>query len=202
MPAAPRSDSAHNALENDRTLISRVVASDDREAFRILVERHQGAIRSVLRRLTRGDQALADDLAQSAILRAYMTLDTFEGKAELRTWLYRIACNEFFQHRRSRRGKETVNIDEIESSTFGASSAPDVSAHAAMSIDLERAMKVLSDAEREAIVLCYYAELSHQEAADLLACPLGTLKSNLSRGKVKLHQALKAWAPQKPEALQ
>jgi RNA polymerase sigma-70 factor (ECF subfamily) len=202
MAAPPKTGSAHAALESDRALISRVVANDDRGAFRLLVERHHGAIRSVLRRLARGDHALADDLAQSTMMRAYLTLENFEGKAELRTWLYRIACNEFFQYRRSRRGKETVSIDDAPANHLEAASSPDVSTHAAMSIDLEHAMRDLSEAEREAIVLCYYADLSHQEASDLLGCALGTLKSNIARGKVKLHQALLAWAPKNSETVQ
>ena len=201
MAAPPSSGSAHVVLDSDQALVSRVVTIDDRHAFRILVERHQGAIRSVLRRLTRGDNALADDLAQTSMLRAYITLNTFQGKSELRTWLYRVACNEFFQYRRGQQGKENVGVDVAHRSDLDETSA-DISTHAAMSIDLERAMLQLTPGEREAIVLTYYAELTHQEVAHMLDCPLGTVKSNISRGKLKLYQALLAWAPKNSQAVQ
>jgi RNA polymerase sigma-70 factor (ECF subfamily) len=192
--------SAKHAGESDQALIARVVANDDRAAFRSLVDRHQGAVRNVLRRLARTDSGVADDLAQATFLRAYLTLEQFRGGSELRTWLYRIACNEYFQYRRSARHRREVSLDDPDQVM---QSSEDVTSHDEQSvrtIDVERAMQTLNDAEREAIVICYYADLSHVEAAEMLQCPLGTLKSNISRGKVKLQQALAAWAPARMEA--
>jgi RNA polymerase sigma-70 factor (ECF subfamily) len=65
----------------------------------------------------------------------------------------------------------------------------------AMRMDLERALAVLSDNERAAIIHCYYQDLSHEEAAYVLGCPLGTLKTNVLRAKQKLRTVLAAWAP-------
>jgi RNA polymerase sigma factor (sigma-70 family) len=191
---------AERGVQTDQALIERVVRYDDRIAFRILVERHQGAVRSVLRRLARADSGLADDLAQATFLKAYITLEQFRGGAELRTWLYRIACNEYFQYRRSARQRHEVSLDDPDQLAGTPHAISGHEEQSAMSIDIERALGRLSDAEREAIVMCYYADMSHVDAADLLQCPLGTLKSNISRGKVKLHQALAAWAPRKMEA--
>jgi RNA polymerase sigma-70 factor (ECF subfamily) len=67
-----------------------------------------------------------------------------------------------------------------------------------MRIDLERAMAVLSDAERAAIVQCYHNDLSHEEAAYVLGCPVGTVKTHVLRGKAKLKRALAAWGPAQP----
>jgi RNA polymerase sigma factor (sigma-70 family) len=64
-----------------------------------------------------------------------------------------------------------------------------------MKIDLERALARLSDAERAAIVQCYHNDLSHEEAAYVLGCPVGTVKTHVLRGKQKLKIALAAWAP-------
>ena len=80
----------------------------------------------------------------------------------------------------------------------GASPAVAGGDHAAvttMKIDLERAMARLSDAERAAIVQCYHNDLSHEEAAYVLGCPVGTVKTHVLRGKQKLEAALAAWAP-------
>ena len=80
---------------------------------------------------------------------------------------------------------------------------PDPEAHggdhaqgAALKLDLERAMAVLSDAERAAIVQCYHNDLSHEEAAYVLDCPVGTVKTHILRAKQKLKSRLAAWAPE------
>ena len=64
-----------------------------------------------------------------------------------------------------------------------------------MRVDLERAMATLTDAERAAIVQCYHTDLSHEEAAYVLGCPLGTLKTHVLRARQKLRTLLAAWSP-------
>jgi RNA polymerase sigma factor (sigma-70 family) len=178
---------------DDSGLIARVTDHDDHEAFAILIGRHQGAVRAVLKRLAKGDVALADDLAQATLIRAYTTLAGFRGTAQFRTWLYRIACNEFFQYRRLARVSREVPLDDepAESFPMSATGASGID----LSIDLERALASLTDGEREAIIVCFYADMSHSEAAELLDCALGTLKSHVQRARKKLGVYLAAWAP-------
>jgi len=85
--------------------------------------------------------------------------------------------------------------DTAADSDAGESSTADHAAATTMKIDLERAMATLSDAERAAIVQCYHNDLSHEEAAYVLGCPVGTVKTHVLRGKQKLARALAAWAP-------
>ena len=66
---------------------------------------------------------------------------------------------------------------------------------ATLKIDMERALATLSDAERAAIVQCYHNDLSHEEAAYVLGCPVGTVKTHVLRGKQKLKRVLAAWNP-------
>ena len=80
---------------DDIDLIARVLAADDRHAFATLVRRHQEALRAFLTRLTRGDHARADDLAQETFIQAYHSLGRFAGGAQFRTWLLGIAYNQF-----------------------------------------------------------------------------------------------------------
>ncbi|MGH8444993.1 MAG: sigma-70 family RNA polymerase sigma factor, partial [Solimonas sp.] len=87
----------------DAVLIARVLAGDDRHAYATLVRRHQSAVRNVLRRLTAGQAALADDLAQETFLQAYRKLAQFRADAAFSTWLHRIATNAWLQHLRARR---------------------------------------------------------------------------------------------------
>jgi len=77
----------------DVELIARVLVEDDRHAFSELVHRYQSAILATLRRLTAGNHALADDLAQETFLLAYRNLKSFRQEARFPTWLYRIATN-------------------------------------------------------------------------------------------------------------
>ena len=68
-----------------------------------------------------------------------------------------------------------------------------------LKMDLERAMEVLSDAERAAIVQCYHNDLTHEEAAYVLGCPVGTVKTHVLRGKQKLKAVLSAYGPVKQQ---
>src|SRR5215207_8554219 len=91
------------AALTDAMLIARVVVQDDRHAFAELVRRYQSTVRATLRRLTAGNDALADDLAQETFLLAYRNLKSFRQEARFSTWLYRIATNAFFAEARKRK---------------------------------------------------------------------------------------------------
>jgi RNA polymerase sigma-70 factor (ECF subfamily) len=187
-----------NAAIDDATLIARVVKENDAGAFALLVRAHEAPLRGFLRRLAKGDHALADDLAQNAFLRAFASLPAFQGHASFRTWLFRIACNEFFQHRRLFRVRRELPLEDLANGATH-SLEPEIGG-ADLSIDLERALASLASAEREAIMVCFYADMSHVEASALLGWSLGTLKSHIKRGRAKLAHYMHAWAPQ-PENL-
>src|SRR5690606_15536685 len=105
----------------DRDLLLRVIADDDRHAFGELVKRHQSAVRNLLRRLTHGDHARADDLAQETFLKAHRHITRYRGDAAFSSWLYRIAYHTFLNDQRSRR--ETVAFDESHASATTAPAA-------------------------------------------------------------------------------
>jgi RNA polymerase sigma factor (sigma-70 family) len=173
----------------DADLVARVLVDDDQHAFGELVRRHQSSVRGLLRQLTRTDIALADDLAQQAFLRAYKNIRSFRGEARFSTWLYRIAYNCFRED--ARRRKELVGIDEEQLQT---QHDPQV-ANPALRHDLMRALNLLPLNERSAIVLCCQNGLSHDEAARVLDIPLGTVKTNVLRGREKLKRMLADWGP-------
>jgi RNA polymerase sigma-70 factor (ECF subfamily) len=83
---------------------------------------------------------------------------------------------------------------EAEASEGAMESTP-VARAATLKIDMERAMAKLTEAERAAIIQCYHNDLSHEEAALVLGCPVGTVKTHVLRAKQKLKTALGAWAP-------
>ncbi len=180
------------AAPSDAELIVAVLERDDRQAFARLVERHQSKVRTVLRRLTKGDHALADDLAQETFVLAWRNLRHFRFEARFSTWIYRIAFNAWQSEARKKR-EIAMDIDE-DAPLAGSESfeeMPDIVSR----MDLERAMACLSDGERAAIAACYYADLSHEEASVALGMPLGTVKTHVMRAKAKLKARLAAKEP-------
>ena len=173
----------------DADLVARVLLDDDQHAFGELVRRHQSVVRGLLRQLTRTDVALADDLAQQTFLRAYKNIRSFRGEARFSTWLYRIAYNCFRED--ARRRKELVGIDEEQLQT---QHDPQV-ASSGLRHDLMRALSLLPLNERSAVLLCCQNGLSHDEAARVLDIPLGTVKTNVLRGREKLKRMLADWGP-------
>lgn len=204
----------------------RQAQAGDLAAFEQLVRRHQSRVRLQLRRLARGDDALADDLAQDCFVQAWRQLPAFRGEARFSTWLHRIACNAFLMHARRRQELPWPPVAAGEAhfaSAFdtaavpgGAASAvawgddgaaaredafgraPDapLDLQAARRIDVERAIDALSEPQRLAIVHCFVLDLGHEEAARVLGWPLGTLKSHVSRAKLRLGERLAAWKPE------
>lgn len=190
------------AAVSDAELIARALVADDRHAFAELVKRHQSSVRACLRKLTAGNHALADDLAQETFVLAWRNLKSFRQEARFSTWLYRIATNCWLADARKR--KEELlgdRVDAVGDEDEDAMTATVVDTHAdhargsSLRLDMERAMAVLSEGERAAIVQCYHNDLTHEEAAYVLGCPVGTVKTHVLRGKQKLKAALAAYAP-------
>ncbi|PTT78466.1 RNA polymerase subunit sigma-70, partial [Pelomonas sp. HMWF004] len=170
----------------EAALVARAAAGE-RGAFALLVQAHQGYLRKLLGRVCRGDQARADDLAQEAFLRAWRALPGFRGEARFRTWLTRLAYSALAAERPALPRADEDVAHQPTDSDF----APD----ADWRIDLDRAMAGLSDTQRHALLLCYGADLSHAEAAQVLGWPLGTLKTQVLRAKAALRARLGAWEP-------
>lgn len=185
MSLAPREPAGFT----DADLIGRVLLSDDRNAFAELVRRHQSSLRASLRKMTGGNIELADDIAQEAFILAWRNIKSFRYEAKFSTWLYRIAFNAWQSEVRK---KHEIPMDE--NSTWEPEPVAPESERTGMRRDLDRAMEGLSDGERNAILQCYYNDLSHEEAAYVLGLPLGTVKTNILRAKEKMRARLGAYA--------
>jgi RNA polymerase sigma-70 factor (ECF subfamily) len=175
----------------DSDLIARVLLDDDHHAFGELVKRHQSAVRATLRKLSGGDEVLADELAQETFLRAYRSLRTFRGTAKFSTWLYQIAYNVFQTHVRRARPHELFDEDRHAPAQPSQIEAVD------WRLDLDAALRMLTVPERSAITLCYTSGLTQEEAARVLQCPLGTVKTNILTAKEKLRRYLLPWKDRK-----
>ncbi len=170
----------------DADLIARVLSSEDENAFAELVRRYQSPVRAFFARMTRGDTHLADDLAQETFVKAWRKLHTYRGGARFSTWLFGIAVNEFRSVARQRKELALDEIDELQ----GDAAQPARESVGQLRLDLTEALERLHFGERAAIVLCCQNGLTHEEAAQVLECPLGTVKTNVLRGKEKLKRWL------------
>jgi len=119
-------------------------------------------------------------------LKAWQKLQTFRGGAKFSTWLFGIAVNEF---RGAARKRKELLLEEMEAGST-ESEPSTAAADSALKLDLTAALMRLNSEERAAIVLCCQNGLSHDEAAQVLDCPLGTVKTNILRGKEKLKRCL------------
>lgn len=147
---------------------------------------HQGKIRSYLVRLCK-NYDLADDIAQETFLTAFRKLPSYKGEGNFSGWLFRIAHNCFLQH--LRKAKRRIEITD----QYGTQQELQTEQYAAISteqMDLEQALVQLNPDEIATIALCHSYGFSHGEVSDILDMPLGSVKSNISRGKTKLREIL------------
>ena len=188
MSPGPRDPADRPAGITDSDLIGRVLLRDDRNAFAELVRRHQSQLRASLRKMTGGNIELSDDIAQETFILAWKNIKSFRYEAKFSTWLYRIAFNAWQSEIRK---KHELPMDE-DNAPEPEPVAPE-SDRTGVQRDLARAMSGLNDGERNAILQCYYNDLSHEEAAMVLGIPLGTVKTNILKAKEKMRAALDAY---------
>lgn len=169
---------------SDVDLVILAKTARDSAAFGSLVRRHQAPLRAFLIRLT-GDPALAEDLAQEALIKVYRGLDGFRGGSSFRSWLFAIAMREAAMARRKSATAKGAGADHIEESVSPSE----------FSLDLQKALAALSTVERTAVLLCDAAGFSHAEAAAAMAAPLGTVKTYVLRAREKLRAVMAPEAP-------
>jgi RNA polymerase sigma factor (sigma-70 family) len=156
------------APSNDEDFaLSRRAAGGDSAAFAMLVEKHERPLRAFLARMGTTEP---DDVAQDAFLRAWRFAGQYDGRARYSTWLTRIAWRCRIDAARRR----TVEQDSIAEGQGEACRT-----------EVADMLARLSERERASLVLCEGHGWTHQEAAELLALPLGTLKSTVARAKAK-----------------
>ncbi len=155
----------------------------DRNQFIQQLEHEQGPLRRFLCVLCGGDSFRADDLAQEAMLKAYMSFGKFEGRAKFSTWLFRIAYNCFYDY------KSRASKTESEELTPAYDRKPDEKADPAARFEhqeLYMAIGGLSEAEKTVILLFYMEDKSIKDIEAITGMPSGTVRSHLSRGRQHL----------------
>lgn len=133
-----------------------------------------------------GRSAWADDLVQETLVRAWAKSDSYKDGTNLMAWLFTILRNEFYSQLRKRK-REVEDIDGEEAARLTA--APGQMPNLDMK-DFQAALALLPDDQREAIVLIGASGFSYEEAAEIMGCAIGTVKSRLSRARTRLTEIL------------
>ena len=172
------------ALLDDEALAQRA-AEGSQVAFGVLVARHQSALRTWLRRISPAPD-LAEDIAQETFIAAWRQLSRWQGQGRFKSWLFAIAANKAADARRSasRSTARDTNWQAERPEAFETASALDAA------LDVDKALACLPQPQRTVIALCFGAGFSHQEAAEILGLPLGTVKSHAARGRDRMLAAL------------
>ena len=157
----------------------------NRETFIACVEREQEALRGFLLALCCGNRDEADDLAQDALVKAYLACSGFRDGGKFRSWLFKIAHNTFLSHRRSQQ-TPTISIDAVPIEAL-----PQRGSGEGASSDLYLALATLPPKERSAITLFYLNGYSVKEISAITEVSEEAVKQQLSRGRDKLRERLK-----------
>src|SRR6195256_1278090 len=178
----------------DEELVARSIRGDS-ESFNELILRWERPIYALAYR-TIGREEDARDVCQETFLRAFRALPAFRGQAKFSSWLYRIAlnlCRDWM--RRDRRAPvvqppEDVDLMELAAAAEPSESIEDLVGRKDLMRLVEKAMALLPEEQRTAIILKEYPGLTFQEIADLVGCPLSTVKTRLYQGLTVLRREL------------
>ena len=155
-----------------------------REVFITHVEREQEALRGFLLALCCGNKSNADDLAQDALVKAYLSCAGYQDKGKFRSWLFRIAHNTFLNHKASCRTMESIDDARTLIGNTSADSSFEYQ-------DLYLALRTLPPKERSSITLFYLNGYNIKEIATITDTSEDAVKKQLSRGRDKLKEKLK-----------
>ena len=194
MTKPPPATSRPNA-DTDLMLVERTVAGDQK-AFELLVLKYQRRIERLIGRMVR-DTDLVEDIAQETFIRAYRALAQFRGEAQFYTWLYRIAVNTAKKALvdlkrdptvsesalRGGAGDEEDETSAVENELTSAETPETVLAAKEIAAAVNSAMEALPEELRQAVTLREIEGLSYEEIAEVMNCPIGTVRSRIFRAR-------------------
>jgi RNA polymerase sigma-70 factor (ECF subfamily) len=166
------------------------VLSGDRDAFRFLVERESASVVRACHRIL-GDVHEAEDAAQEAFVTAFRSLAGWRGDGPFGAWLTRIAVR--IALRRAQRRRDVAWLDPTTPAGLDVAGGPDpaqTSVRAERAADLRAAVARLDEPYREVVALRFFGELSLEEIAAQTGRPVGTVKTHLRRGLLRLRAAV------------
>ena len=181
----------------DAELVARVKAGD-KGAFDILVQKYQSKVINLVGRYV-SDQAECQDIAQDAFVKAYRAIDSFRGDSQFYTWLYRIAANTAKNYLASRARKSPGYSVDVEDAQYfeGESGLKEYDNPENLLLTGEirdtvfKAIERLPEDLRSAITLRELDGLSYEEIAEVMDCPIGTVRSRIFRARDVIDKELR-----------
>jgi RNA polymerase sigma-70 factor (ECF subfamily) len=183
----------------DSGLILRCQA-DDAAAFNEIVARFKNRVFNYVNRMVHG-AADAEDITQEVFVRAYLNINSFQGRASLNTWLFRIATNICIDYNRKHsrlKGLTTsLNRDELSEDAESELQIADdryeperLALNSELGAQLHAAMNDLPEKHRSVVLLHDIEGMAYEEVAAIVDCPVGTVKSRLFNARMALRQKL------------
>jgi RNA polymerase sigma-70 factor (ECF subfamily) len=195
----PSVENTRAIADSDAVAVERTLAGD-RDAFRVLVERHSHNVFRLAYRLT-GNRQDAEEVVQEAFLRAYQKLGQFAARASFGTWVYRIAANYAVDRMRQRQKEDkrkvepAVHVEGTENDPVtmvhdGAPTPERLAHNIELRKHMEMALAALSHSERTAFVMRHWDGCAIEEIAKVLQSSSGAAKNTVFRAVQKLRLAL------------
>lgn len=189
-------------MDTDIQLVGRV-QQGDQKAFELLVIKYQRKIERLVARIVR-DTNMIPDIVQETFIRAYRALPDFRGEAQFYTWLYRIAVNtakkSLLEIKNRPEILESQYVDPEREETYGVQdhlidvSTPEAMLSAKEIVDtVHQAIEALPEELKQAILLREIEGLSYEEIAQVMDCPVGTVRSRIFRAREAVAIKLKAY---------
>src|SRR5271166_4123286 len=178
--------------DDDRELV-RLAKQENKEAFEILVKRHQGRVFAVASGILRNKEDV-EDVAQQVFLKAYFSIKRFDQRAAFTTWLYKITVNECWDLLRKKKVRPLMfeaELSEEQTQVYQASSEqsdgrPDVGERLATQQQVEELMSCLEERDRTMLVLKEVQGFSVEEIAGLMEINANTVKVRLFRARQRI----------------
>ena len=196
-PPAP----ASSPQDTDQMLVARAVAGDQR-AYELLVIKYQRRIERLIGRMVR-DVDLVEDIAQETFIRAWRALGQFRGEAQFYTWLYRIAVNTakkaladlkrdpLVSESALRGGNDEDETSSVENELTSPETPETVLAAKEIAAAVNSAVEALPEELRQAVTLREIEGLSYEEIAQVMNCPIGTVRSRIFRAREAISAKVK-----------
>jgi RNA polymerase sigma-70 factor (ECF subfamily) len=174
---------------DDHQLMGRL-AHDDPEALRELVKRHQGLLMNFF--LRTGAESYAEDLVQETFVRLYGYRKRYRPLAKFTTFLHTLARHVWIDHVRKRGRWMRLLVAWSNHAPVQDERSASAASHR---MDAERLLGTLSEEMRSVVVLVFYQGLSHQDAAEVLGVPVGTIKSRMFNALSRMRDVMNGDAP-------
>ena len=181
-------DSHPDTAGDDRTLVQACLAGR-REAFDVIVQRHQRHVYQLCYRFA-GNHEDASDLAQDVFIRAFRGLHSFKGHSAFSTWLYRIGVNVCL-NRAALRAPKSAALDTADQTDHRVERADTMLLRGERAAEVRAAIARLPKKQRAALILRMYHDLPHDQIAEIVGSSVGAVKANFFHALANLKKLLK-----------